>query len=151
MLYSGAELADDRQLNPDGTADHLDFEPREYAMVVIDEAHNLRNPATLRADALRKLLAGIPPKDLVMLTATPVNNSLWDLHTLLYYFIKNDAAFADSGIRSLRDRASCVVQPRAAREEATSDRGPTCSDLRCVRKPAMRVDRSTARPSRTPP
>lgn len=97
------ELADDRQLNPDGTADHLRFEPREYAMVVVDEAHNLRNPATLRAEALRKLLAGTPPKDLVMLTATPVNNSLWDLHTLLYYFIKNDAAFADSGIRSLRD------------------------------------------------
>lgn len=97
------ELADDRQLNSDGGADHLRFEPREYAMVVVDEAHNLRNPTTLRAEALRKLLAGTPPKDLVMLTATPVNNSLWDLHTLLYYFIKNDAAFADSGIRSLRD------------------------------------------------
>ena len=97
------ELADDRQLNPEGTASHLRFEPREYAMVVVDEAHNLRNPATLRAEALRKLLAGTPPKDLLMLTATPVNNSLWDLHTLLFYFIKNDAAFADSGIRSLRE------------------------------------------------
>lgn len=103
------ELADDRQLNPDGAADHLRFEPREYAMIVVDEAHNLRNPTTLRADALRKLLAGTPAKDLVMLTATPVNNSLWDLHTLLYYFIKNDAAFADSGIRSLRDHFASAM------------------------------------------
>jgi len=35
-----------------------------------------------------------PPKNVVMLTATPVNNSLWDLYYLLNYFIKNDAAFA---------------------------------------------------------
>lgn len=97
------ELADDLQLNPTGTASNLRFEPKEYAMVVVDEAHNLRNPTTQRADALRRLLAGTPPKDLVMLTATPVNNSLWDLHTLLYYFIKNDAVFADAGIRSLRE------------------------------------------------
>ena len=51
---------------------------------------------------MRVLLAGTPPKDLVLLTATPVNNSLWDLYSLLYYFIRNDAAFADVGIASLR-------------------------------------------------
>jgi Helicase conserved C-terminal domain/PLD-like domain/SNF2-related domain len=81
----------------------LDYTPAEYALVVIDEAHNLRNPSTQRAEALRSLLGGTPPKDLVLLTATPVNNSLWDLYSLLYYFIGNDAAFADVGIRSLRD------------------------------------------------
>jgi len=32
-----------------------------------------------------------------MLTATPVNNSLWDLYYLLNYFIKNDATFATQG------------------------------------------------------
>lgn len=97
------QVADDRSLSPEGTDHYLRSAPHEYAMVVIDEAHNLRNPSTLRADALRKLLGGSPPKDLVMLTATPVNNSLWDLYSLLYYFIKNDASFADAGIRSLRD------------------------------------------------
>lgn len=51
----------------------------DYAMVVVDEAHNLRNPATQHAGALRRLLAGSPPKKLVLLTATSVNNSLWDL------------------------------------------------------------------------
>ena len=97
------DLVADKRLNDEADGIKLDFHPREYAMVVIDEAHNLRNPSTLRANALRRLLAGSPPKDLVLLTATPVNNTLWDLYYLLAYFIKNDATFADVGIRSLRD------------------------------------------------
>ena len=43
-------------------------------MVVVDEAHAYRNPDTQRATILRRLLEGSPPKDLVLLTATPVNN-----------------------------------------------------------------------------
>ena len=97
------DLAADKRLNDEADGIKLLFHPREYAMVVLDEAQNLRNPSTQRANALRRLLAGSPPKDLVLLTATPVNNSLWDLYYLLAYFIKNDATFADVGIRSLRD------------------------------------------------
>ncbi|MDE0115640.1 MAG: SNF2-related protein, partial [bacterium] len=103
-LVSYEELMADRRLNPEHTdAIKLAAEINDYAMVVIDEAHKLRNPGTQRAQALRRLLAGSPPKKLVMLTATPVNNSLWDLYHLLGYFLRNDAAFADAGIRSLRD------------------------------------------------
>lgn len=89
------------------------FPAEEYAMVVVDEGHNLRNPSTLRAAALRKLLAGTPPKELVLLTATPVNNSLWDLYYLLAYFLKSDSVFADAGIRSLRAHfaAAMAVDP----------------------------------------
>jgi len=96
------ELSQDRQLNPDGDGDHLIFDKDEYAMVVIDEAQAYRNPDALRASVLRRLLEGSPPKDLVLLTATPVNNSLWDLYYLLSFFIRNDAAFAHAGIRSLK-------------------------------------------------
>jgi hypothetical protein len=103
------DLANDRRLNPEGTGTAFQFNPHDYAMVVIDEAHNLRNPATLRSAALRRLLAGSPPKDLVLVTATPVNNSLWDLYYLLGYFLRNDAAFADVGIRSLRDRFASAM------------------------------------------
>ena len=109
-LVSYEDLMADRRLNPEhADAIKLRAEINDYAMVVIDEAHNLRNPGTQRAHALRWLLAGSPPKKLVMLTATPVNNSLWDLFHLLGYFLRNDAAFADAGIRSLRDHFAMAM------------------------------------------
>ena len=47
----------------------------------------------------------------MLLTATPVNNSLYDLYTLISYFIPNDAAFAGAGVPSLKgyfDRAMAM-------------------------------------------
>ena len=40
----------------------------------------------------------------MLLSATPVNNSLWDLYHLLHYFLKQDAALAERGVLSLHDR-----------------------------------------------
>ena len=75
-LISYEELMADHRLNPDhATQVKLRAGINEYAMVVIDEAHNLRNPATQRAEALRRLLADSPPKQLVLLTATPVKTA----------------------------------------------------------------------------
>lgn len=73
----------------------------DYAMVVVDEAHALRNAGSRRAAAMRELATGKSPKDLVLLTATPVNNSLKDVQNLLSYFITNDAQFTDVGVPSL--------------------------------------------------
>ena len=104
-LVSYEEMMADSRLNPSNRA-QIKLDARDindYAMVVIDEAHNLRNPATQRAEALRRLLAGSPPKQLLLLTATPVNNSLWDLYHQISYFLRNDAAFADIGIPSMKD------------------------------------------------
>ena len=81
------------------TSDELD----DYALVVIDEAHNLRNPKTLTAEAVMKLLWGEHPKKVLLLTATPVNNSLRDLQTLISYFVRNDAQFAPIGLPSIID------------------------------------------------
>lgn len=66
-------------------------------MIVVDEAHNLPDPGTQRAEALSLLLGGTPPKDVVLLTATPVNNSLWDLYSLLYSkrYYPNDTVVID--------------------------------------------------------
>jgi len=83
---------------------NLRFPVNDYQMIVIDEAHALRNPDTTYVRALRRMLQGHPPKKLVLMTATPVNNSLWDLYNLLSYFVGHDAAFASQGIRSLRGR-----------------------------------------------
>lgn len=97
----------------------LQFAPDEYAMVVVDEAHALRNPDTQRGDAMRQLLTGDVPKDIVFLTATPVNNSLWDLYNLLDYFVANDAAFLDLGIPSLRTHFTAAMAQDP--EDLTSD------------------------------
>ncbi|MEK7764882.1 MAG: helicase-related protein [bacterium] len=99
------ELIMDPQLNLDADPQRpLRVPPERYSMVVVDEAHAFRNPDTVRARALRRLLQGTPPKKLVLVTATPVNNSLWDLYYLLKYFIGHDAVFADVGIPSLERR-----------------------------------------------
>ena len=87
----------------------------EYQLVVIDEAHNYRNPdAPTRAAALRRLLFG-RRRDVLLLTATPVNNSLWDLYHLVRFFVRQDAHFADRGILSIRERFE-----RAMREDPSS-------------------------------
>ena len=75
------QLASDRQLRdrqrPRAVQEHLQRPLEEYQLVVVDEAHNYRNPdAPTRAGALRRLLFG-QRRDLLLLTATPVNNSLW--------------------------------------------------------------------------
>jgi hypothetical protein len=102
------ELARDRQFG--GEFSHLRSSLDEFALVVIDEAHNYRNPdAPMRAGVLRQLLMG-PRRDVVMISATPVNNSLWDLYHLLRYFIKQDALLADRGVLSIRERFEQAMQ-----------------------------------------
>lgn len=101
-MVSFEQLAADRQLG--GKYEHLPSPLDEYALVVVDEAHHYRNPdAPARAGVLRRLLTG-PRRDVLLLTATPVNNSLWDLYHLLRFFIKQDAFLADRGILSMRAR-----------------------------------------------
>lgn len=75
----------------------------EYSLVVIDEAHNLRNLATQRAGAVIELLRGEHPKQVVLMTATPVNNSLQDLYALISYFVLDDSKFLGKGIPSIRE------------------------------------------------
>jgi len=94
------KLARDHQLG--GDSNHLKRSIDEYQLVVIDEAHNYRNPdAPTRAGVLRKLLRG-PRREVVMLTATPVNNSLYDLYHLLSYFLKQDSRLIKKGIPSIK-------------------------------------------------
>lgn len=100
-VVSFQQLAGDPALGGSGNR-VLRQDPNDYAMVVIDESHAYRNPDTDRAAKLRQLLGGSPPKKVVLLTATPVNNSLWDLYHLISYFVRNDGVFMESGIPSLR-------------------------------------------------
>ena len=103
------ELGLDNQLHdekrrPRADRENLKQKIDQYQLVIIDEAHNYRNPdSPYRAGALRAFLSG-PRKDVLMLTATPVNNSLWDLYHLTRFFLKQDACLADKGIVSIHDR-----------------------------------------------
>lgn len=71
------------------------------ALLVVDEAHAFRNPATRRYAALARVAAG---SRVLLITATPVNNSLRDLYWLLRLFA-DDATFAPAGVPDL---VSCV-------------------------------------------
>lgn len=98
------ELARDEQLNkkPDRVSEKLQRKLDEYQLIIVDEAHNYRNPdSPMRAGILRRLLFG-RKKDILLLTATPVNNSLWDLYNLIHFFIKQDSFLAKKGILSLK-------------------------------------------------
>lgn len=102
------ELADPRR--PLATQSHLRYLIDDYALVIVDEAHNYRNPnSPYRAAVLRRLLFG-PRRGVVLLTATPVNNSLWDLFHLMRFFMRQDSALADRGIVSIRERFKVASQ-----------------------------------------
>ena len=103
------QLSNDFQLRdrqrPYADQEHLQRPLDEYQLVIVDEAHNYRNPdAPTLAGVLRRLLFG-RRRDLLLLTATPVNNSLWDLYHLLRFFLRQDAHLAGRGILSIRERS----------------------------------------------
>ena len=113
------QLASDVQLcAPRGTtAGHAQLQRplAEYQLVIVDEAHNYRNPdAPTRAGTLRRLMFG-QKRELLLLTATPVNNSLWDLYHLLRFFLRQDTHLVGRGILSIRERFE-----RAMREDPSS-------------------------------
>jgi len=104
QVVSFHQLASDEQLAPDAPqrGRYLHNARDSYRLIVVDEAHALRNPGTTWYRAMERLLGG-ERKDLVLLTATPINNGLWDLYHLVLVFARHDRAFASDGIPSVRD------------------------------------------------
>lgn len=87
-------------------------------LVIADEAHAFRNPRTRRYAGLAWLCRR---GRVVLVSATPVNNSLLDLYFLLRLFL-TDAALADVGVPSLRDSFRLASSTRSAPEASTLDR-----------------------------
>ena len=78
------------------------FDPARYDgadLVLVDEAHHFRNPSTRRYRSLADLTRY---SRIVMLTATPINNSLRDLCHLLELFAP-PGAFRHLGVPDYRD------------------------------------------------
>lgn len=89
-----------------------EFEPRpleDTDVVLVDESHNFRNPASQRYQALDRILQGNrgrgrsgARKKVLLLTATPINNDLIDLYNQLQLVTGGDRAyFATAGIGDL--------------------------------------------------
>ena len=84
-----------------------DFPINEYQghkVIVVDESHNFRNPNTNRWENLFKLLSTDAEKKLVLLTATPINNTLFDLYHQLRFITRDQEDFFSAiGIQNLRE------------------------------------------------
>ena len=113
------QLAQDRQLSRKGGQQVLPVNKDVYRLVVIDVAHAYRNVDNTWYAALDRLMGSLPKK-LLILTATPVNNSLRDLHNLFLLFGRQDAAFAGEPLKipSLR---KCFADAGASNSENLSE------------------------------
>jgi SNF2 family DNA or RNA helicase len=86
-----------RVMTHDGIVNDAFTASRRRRLIVVDEAHAFRNPRTQRYAALaRRSLAA----RLLLVTATPVCNSLKDLEALLRLFARDDI-LGDCGIPSI--------------------------------------------------
>jgi ERCC4-related helicase len=59
-----------------------------YELIVIDEAHNFRGDKSNRRRNLLKIIEGNDSPHTLLITATPVNNSLKDYLSLVEFFVK---------------------------------------------------------------
>jgi len=71
-------------------------------LIVVDECHNFRNPHANRWSNIYRLLTTGKPKKLILLTATPINTSVFDLYNQLRLITKDRSDyFAGVGIGNL--------------------------------------------------
>jgi len=83
-----------------GGLDPADF--AGFEVVLVDESHNFRNPNN-RYDALTRITGAGRQKKLILLTATPINNGVFDLYNQISLFTRGDERyFAKAGIPYLR-------------------------------------------------
>ncbi|GHO51454.1 helicase-related protein [Ktedonospora formicarum] len=84
---------------------------RDLDVVVVDESHNFRNPNTNRYRNLMKLLTGGRRKRVILMTATPVNNSLYDFyHQLLLLARGEEHFYRQMGISNLRSYFKAAME-----------------------------------------
>ncbi|MXV78443.1 hypothetical protein F4001_08825, partial [Candidatus Poribacteria bacterium] len=85
----------------DGIEDRqLQYFREHKDVIIIDEAHHFRNASSNRGKLLMDIARG---KELYLLTATPINNSLDDIYHLINYFGQNRRTyFSRIGIHDFR-------------------------------------------------
>ena len=78
---------------------------RRFRVIVVDESHNFRNPDAKRwGNLFRVITRGDLDKKVILLTATPVNNTVFDLYHQLRLITRDQPRFLlAAGIANLRD------------------------------------------------
>jgi len=74
-----------------------------YDFVLVDESHNFRNPGTGRYQNLNKLICtGKRGKYVALMTATPINNTIWDLyHQIMLLTRGSESYYREYGISNV--------------------------------------------------
>jgi len=72
-------------------------DPADRRLIIVDEAHAFRNPAIQRYDALARRSIGAL---MMLITATPICNSIGDLHAIVS-LIASDDRLIDRGVPSI--------------------------------------------------
>ena len=106
-VLNHTDLSRDRGTSGDVDLEHIEW--GNFDLVVIDESHNFRNKRTPRAGGetrydklLRRIVQEGARTHVLMLSATPVNNSLADLKNQIAFVTEgNDRALAHEGIPSI--------------------------------------------------
>ncbi|MBW1973044.1 MAG: hypothetical protein JRI44_09480 [Deltaproteobacteria bacterium] len=95
-------------LNFDEFNKKLGFNLDELALIIIDESHNFRNPLSNRYENLFTFIEKASKKTnpkILLLTATPMNNTHWDLYFQLMLIAKNNKRiFVKEGIYDLEKK-----------------------------------------------
>ena len=103
------------------------FSDTPWDLVVMDEAHRLRNvykPSNVIANTLKQALAAAPK---LLLTATPLQNSLLELFGLVSFI--DDHVFGD--LKSFREQFTDLT-PGAGVRHAESAAATACAIARCA-------------------
>ncbi len=83
----------------------VDEYTQKFKIIVIDESHNFRNPNANRWENVYRIISrGDEDKKVILLTATPVNNTIFDLYHQLCLITRNDPRrLVSAGIANLRE------------------------------------------------
>ena len=126
-IFNHTDLSSPRQL------ERLERIAVQCDAIVIDEAHNFRNPglagtATKRESRYRILQRLAAGKQMFLLTATPVNNGVFDLMHLIQLFAQDGASFASEGVHSIRGHFRTLEKKVRAANDIDDD-GPPEADV----------------------
>ena len=100
--------------------------------IIIDEAHNFRNPGLAgqgtknesRYRILQRIAREHRHKQMFLLTATPVNNGVFDLMHLIELFAKGGDAFAALGVHSLQGHFRTLEKSIRKANQTSEDAAP---------------------------